>query len=192
MKKSILCLSMSAIMFTFVSCGDGRQDSTEVAEEQNEEVVENEKDDDAEFAVEAADAGLLEVQLGTLALTKASSPEVKKFAQMMDDDHTKANDERKALAQQKNITLPTTLGNEHQRKYDNFNDKTGKDFDKDYMDLMVKDHKEAIDEFEDEAEGGKDAELKSWASGKLAALRSHLQEAERIQELVKKSDNRNQ
>ena len=48
---------MSAIMFTFVSCGDGRQDSTEVAEEQNEEVVENEKDDDAEFAVEAADAG---------------------------------------------------------------------------------------------------------------------------------------
>ena len=45
---------------------------------------------------------------------------------------------------------------------------------------------------EDEAEGGKDAELKSWASGKLAVLRSHLQEAERIQELVKKSDNRNQ
>lgn len=185
MKKSILCLMMSAMMFTWVSCGDGRQDSTEQAEDQNEETVDNRTEDAAEFAVEAADAGLLEVQLGTLALTKASSPEVKKFAQMMVNDHTKANNELKTLAQQKNITLPATLGNEHQRKFDNFKDKTGADFDKDYMDLMVKEHKEAIDEFEDEAEDGKDADLKSWTSSKLSALRNHLQEAERIQELVK-------
>jgi putative membrane protein len=185
MKKSTLCLVMSAVMFASVSCGDGRQDSTEAAEDQNEETVGNEKEDDAEFAVEAADAGLLEVQLGTMALTKASSPEVKKFAQMMVDDHTKANNELKALAQQKSITLPTTLGNEHQRKYDNFNDKTGADFDKEYMDQMVKDHRQVIDEFEDEAEEGKDAELKSWASTKLTALRQHLQEAERIQETLK-------
>lgn len=179
------------MMFTWVSCGDGRQDSTEVAEDQNEESVGNEREDDAEFAVEAADAGLLEVQLGTMALTKGSSPEVKKFARMMVDDHTKANNELKALAQQKNITLPATLGNEHQRKLDNFNDKTGADFDKDYMDLMVKDHKDAIDEFEDQAENGKDADLKSWASSKLSALRQHHQEAERIHELVK-DNKRNQ
>src|SRR5688572_22529961 len=119
MKRSILNLLMLTLMFTWVSCGDGRKDSTEMAEDQNEEALDNKKEDDAEFAVEAADAGLLEVQLGTLALTKASSPEVKRFAQMMVDDHTKANNELKALAQQKNISLPTTLGNEHQRKYDN-------------------------------------------------------------------------
>jgi putative membrane protein len=187
MKKSILCLVMSGLMFTWVSCGDGRKDSTEAAEDQNERTVDNKQEDDAEFAVEAADGGLLEVQLGTMALTKASSPEVKKFAQMMVDEHTTANNELKALAQQKNITLPTTLGNEHQRKLDNFNDKTGADFDKEYIDLMVKDHKEDIDEFEDEAEEGNDAEIKSWASGKLTALRHHLQEAERIQELLKDS-----
>ena len=176
---------MSALMFTWVSCGDGRQDSAEVAEDQNEETVDNKKEDDAEFAVEAADAGLLEVQLGTMALTKASSPEVKQFAQKMVDDHTNANNELKALAQQKNITLPTTMGNEHQRKYDNFNDKTGEDFDKEYIDQMVKDHKEVIDEFEDQAEEGNDPELKSWASSKLTALRHHLTEAERIQEALK-------
>jgi len=74
---------MAAMMLTFVSCGtrDGREDSTEVAEEQNEEKLEdNNTDEAAEFAVEAADAGLLEVQLGTLALTKASSAQVKQFA----------------------------------------------------------------------------------------------------------------
>jgi putative membrane protein len=191
MKKRILYATMSALMFTWVSCGDGRKDSTEAAEDQNEETVDNKKEDDAEFAVEAADAGMLEVQLGTLATTKASSPEVKKYAQMMVDDHTKANNELKALAQQKNITLPTTLSDEKQRRHDNFNDKTGADFDKDYIDQMVKDHRDVIDDFEDESDKGNDAELKSWATSKLTTLRHHLEEAERIQEALKKNDNKN-
>ena len=193
MKKSILCFLMSALMLKLVSFGkSGREDSTEVAEDQNEEQLDNREDDGADFAVEAADLGMKEVQLSTTALTKASSPEVKQFAQMMVDDHTKANNELKALAQQKNITLPTVVGNENQREIENLSDKTGADFDKEYMDQMVKDHKEAIDEFEDAAENDKDAELKSWASSKLAALRQHLAEAERIQETVKKNNNNNQ
>ncbi|MDQ2656694.1 MAG: DUF4142 domain-containing protein, partial [Bacteroidota bacterium] len=61
----------------------------------------------------------------------------------------------------------------------------------DYMDLMVRDHRDDIDEFEDEAQDGNDAELKSWASSKVATLRHHLQEAERIQELVKDNNNTN-
>ena len=190
MKKSIMCFMMSALMFTWVSCGsDGRQDSTEAAEEQNEETGTNRTEDDAEFAVEAADAGMLEVQLGTLALTKAQSPQVKQFAQMMVDDHTKANNELKTLAQQKNITLPTTLGNEKQREFENFGDKTGAEFDKEYVDKMVKDHRETIDEFEEEAEEGKDPEIKAWASSKLTALRHHLEEAERLQETLKNNNN---
>ena len=180
---------MSAIMLAGLSCGSKEgQDSAEMAEEQNEETFEDSNTkDDAEFAVEAANGGLLEVQLGTLALTKASSPQVKTFAQMMVDQHTQANNELKSLAQQKNITLPTVMGDDHQRKYDNLRDKTGAEFDKEYMDLMVKDHKEDIDEFEDQAEEGKDPELKQWASSKLATLRQHLQEAERVQEAVKDS-----
>jgi putative membrane protein len=195
MKKNILCFLMSGLMLTFVSCGtkDGREDSTEVAEDQNEEQLDNTKvEDDAEFAVEAADDGLLEVQLGTLALTKATSSQVKQFAQMMVDDHTKANNELKALAQTKNITLPTVLGNENQRRYDNLNEKTGADFDKEYMDLMVKDHKDAVDDFEEQAEDGKDAEIKSWAAGKVAALRQHHQMAEKTQEALKGNNNANQ
>ena len=192
MKKSILCFLTSALMLTLVSCGNsGREDSTEVAEEQNEEQLDNKADDDADFAVEAADLGMMEVQLSTTALTKASSPQVKQFAQMMVDDHTKANNELKTLAQQKNITLPATVSNENQRKLDNFTDKTGADFDKDYMDQMVRDHKEAIDEFEDQAEGGNDPELKSWASSKVTALRHHLTEAERVQEAVKDNKKNN-
>ena len=182
---------MSALVLVFMACGTrDRDDSTEIAEDQNEEKFEDSKvDEDAEFAVKAADGGMLEVQLGTLALTKASSPEVKQFAQMMVDDHSNANNELKALAQQKNISLPTVLGDDHQKKFDNLNEKSGADFDKEYMDLMVTDHKKDIKEFEDEGKDGKDPDLKAWADGKIATLRHHLEMAERTQESVKNKKN---
>lgn len=189
MKKGILCFLVSGLMFIGVSCGDGQKDSAEVAEDQNEEAVDSNKEDDAEFAVEAADAGMLEVQLGTVAVTKASSPQVKQYAQMMVDDHAKANEELKALAGTKNITLPATLSNERQRTYDNFKEKSGEGFDKDYIDQMVKDHREVIDEFEEQAKDGSDPEIKSWASSKLVALQNHLREAERLQETLKNNNN---
>lgn len=191
MKKSIFYLLMPALMLTGLSCGtkDGREDSTEVAEEQNEETFEkNKAEEDAEFAVEAADAGLLEVQLGTMALTKAASPEVKQFAQKVVDEHTKANNELKALAEKKNIALPTTMGDAHKRKFENLQEKTGPEFDKEYMDLIVKDHKEDIREFEEQAEDGSDPEIKEWASRKLPTLRQHLEEAERVHDAVKEKD----
>lgn len=180
---------MLAVVLTSVSCGDSRQDSTEVAEDQNEERLSNKEDDDAEFAVEAADGGLMEAELGTLALTKAASPEVKQFAQMMVEEHSNANNELKSLAEQKNIVLPTTMGNERQRKFNDLSEKTGTEFDKEYIDLMVRDHKEDIDEFEEQAEEGQDAGLKAWASAKVPVLRKHLQEAERIQEALKNNSN---
>lgn len=185
---------MSALMFTWMSCGtESRQeDSTEAAEEQNEQAGNDQTEDDAKFAVEAAESGMFEVQLGTLALTKASSPQVKQFAQMMVDDHTKANNELKTAAQQKNITLPTTLGNEKQRDFEKFGEKTGAEFDKEYVDQMVKSHRETINKFEDQAEDGKDPELKAWASSTLTTLRHHLEEAERLQETVKNNNNNNQ
>jgi len=181
---------LTALMFGWTSC-ERNKDSAETAEDQNEKTLSGQRDDDAEFAVEAADGGIMEVELGTLALTKASSPEVKKFAQMMVDEHTKANNELKALAQQKNITLPTVMGNERQRKYDDLGKKAGSEFDKEYIDLMVRDHKEDIDEFEDQANDGDDPELKSWASAKVATLQHHLQEAERIQELLGNATSKN-
>lgn len=179
---------MSALLLVMVACGgkNGREDSKEMAEDQNDEKFEDSKtEDDADFAVEAASGGMMEVELGTLALTKASSAQVKQFAQMMVDDHTKANNELKDLAQRKNITLPTTMADKHQRKYDKLNEKSGADFDKDYMDLMVDDHKEDVKKFEDEAEDGKDADVKTWASSKVATLKHHLEEAQRVQDAVK-------
>src|ERR1700692_2808049 len=62
---------------------------------------------DQHFMMNAAQGGMAEVQLGTLAREHASSQAVKDFGQRMIDDHSKAGDELKALAAQNNVTLPT-------------------------------------------------------------------------------------
>jgi len=63
---------------------------------------------DAAFVKEAAIGGMSEVELGQLAVQKASDPRVKQFGQRMIDDHTKANDALKAAAAQEGIALPTS------------------------------------------------------------------------------------
>src|SRR6476659_6762106 len=62
---------------------------------------------DRTFVMEAARGGMAEVEMGRLAVNKASNADVKQFGQRMVDDHGKANDELKGLASRKNVTLPT-------------------------------------------------------------------------------------
>jgi putative membrane protein len=188
MIKGIFNILLLSLFLAAISCESKKSDdSAEAAEEQNDEKLDDsDVKKDAEFAVEVADGGLMEVQAGTLAATKATSPQVKQFAQMMVDDHTKANNELKALAQEKSIVLPDVMSEKCQKKYYDLDKKEkGEDFDKEYIDLMVKDHKDDIDKFEKEADKGNDPEIKSWAAGKLATLRHHLEEAERIQDELK-------
>jgi putative membrane protein len=190
MKKVFVNIfALMALLFA-ASCESKKtEDSAEVAEEQNEQATDDTNlENDAEFAVAAADGGLYEVQMATMALTKATSAEVKKFAQMMVDEHTKANNELKDLASKKGFALPDVMSEDKQKKYYDLerNESQG-EFDQKYMEEMVDDHKEDINKFEDQAEDGKDPDLKAWASSKLATLRHHLQEAERVRDAVKNS-----
>jgi putative membrane protein len=187
MKKITLTGLIVAAMLTFTACNNTKtEDSKEVAEEQNDAKLDDTKlEDDSEFAVAAADGGMLEVQLGELAQTNAASADVKKFASTMVTDHGKANGELKALATQKNITLPMSLSDEKQKKVDELSKKKGAEFDKDYISFMVDDHKEDISEFEEAASDAKDAEVKSWAAGKVPALKHHLEMAQAIKDKMK-------
>jgi putative membrane protein len=192
MKKIKLCsLLIVACMFVMASCGpksNQEEDSKEVAEDQNEAKFEDSKlEDDTEFAVAAADGGMYEVQAGQLALTKGSSAKVKEFAQKMVDDHGKGNEELKALAQQKNISIPAALSEKMQKKYDDLAAKSGADFDKAYCEAMVKDHKEDLDKFKKASEDAKDADVKTWASGKVPVLEHHLSMAEEMEKTVKQN-----
>jgi|SRR5579875_3759612 len=138
------------------------------------------KSADAKFAMKAAQGGMAEVQMGQLAAQKASSPDVKAFGQQMVDDHTKANDQLKSVAQQENMTLPTTLDAKDQALYTKLQGMSGADFDKAYVKAMVKDHQEDIKEFQKESDKGKDPQIKNFASQTLPVLQQHLSKIQSI------------
>lgn len=137
-------------------------------------------DDVADFAVKAANGGMMEVQLGEYASKNATDKSVKDFGAMMAKDHSKANDELKSIATSKNIALPATVGQDMTDDMNDLMKKTGKDFDKDYMNAMVKDHKDDIDMFQKAADDSKDSDMKAFASKTLPTLQKHLNDAEAI------------
>lgn len=141
----------------------------------------------SDFAVKAASGGMMEVELGNTAQQKASNQRVKDFGAMMVKDHSLANDELKTLASNKNITVPATLGEDHQKHVDELGSKSGADFDKAYIDLMVKDHKEDVDMFEKASNNLKDPDLKAFAAKALPILKTHLDSAKAVQAAVSKS-----
>lgn len=190
--KKTMNLLLIICMLAFFSCTQrdrtSNEDSKDIAEEQNEENLDNKMEKDADFAVEAAEDGILEVRLAQLAETNATSSEVKTFAKNILADHNRANEELKALALQKNIALPATMGDRCQRKYDRIADKNGREFDESFSEYMVKDHKDAIDKYKKEAEKGNDPDLRDWASRKVASLEHHLTMAEDLEDMVKRAN----
>lgn len=138
-----------------------------------------------EFVDEVSSGGLMEVQLGKIAQKKALSQEVKDFGKMMEKDHSDANDKLKAAVQSLNLTIPAALDKDHQDKIDNLNKKSGKDFDKEYIDKMVNDHKDDIDELEDAQKNLPSGELRTWVENTLPVIRQHYTQVQTIQETLK-------
>jgi len=139
----------------------------------------------SEFMTKVADVGMTEVKLGQMAQDKGSNQRVKDFGGMMVKDHTAANDELKNLAGQKNVTLPATVSNDHQRKIDDLNKKSGRDFDKAYMDAMVDGHQSTVNDFEKASKNTKDADVKAWIDKTLPTLKMHLDSARAIKKALK-------
>lgn len=198
MKKTTLNVMLIGTLFLGLSACNGgttnNDDSVDTAEKMNEAMTDNNStannpaqvtEDDTEFAVMAADAGMAEVELGKLALSKSSNADVKKYAQMMVDDHTVANNKLMTIASSKQITLPASMSDKHKKHAEDMSKMTGKDFDKHYIDMMVDDHGEVVDAFKKEDENTKDAELKNFTSETLPILMKHHDQAKALKDKMK-------
>jgi len=182
MKKLMYVMAISALAFQ--ACSGGNKDAKESADSLNmaKDTTTNAAatggiavdEADSKFTTQAAVGGMAEVELGKLALEKSSNAQVKEFATMMVKDHGMANAELMTIAQQKNITLPSTVDDEHKKKMEDLSKKTGADFDKAYVDAMVDGHKSTLKLMEDESRDGKDADLKAFATKTAPIVQSHL------------------
>jgi putative membrane protein len=100
---------------------------------------------DKDFVNDLTIANMAEVELGKMATERSTNAEVKKFGQMMVDDHTAAGDKLKAVASQHNIPVPAALDDKHIELRDKLAKLQGADFDRDYMDAMVDGHETVLD-----------------------------------------------
>jgi putative membrane protein len=179
---TLFTLATAAMLW---GCGTSNSnDSTAEADSTNEAMADSAQDtgaaamvaeEDSKFAVDAANGGMAEVALGEAAQNKGSDPKVKEFGKMMVTDHTKANDELKALATSKNITLPDAPSEEMQKTATEITAKSGAAFDKAYLAQMVKDHQKTVKLFEDGQKNVKDAEIKAFIDKTLPVLKTHLE-----------------
>jgi putative membrane protein len=192
--KKLTYITLIAAMVCLVQACSGHKDSKASADSANTAKADTAKKDssvatvdkdDAKFAVAAANGGMAEVELGQLAQQKAANAKVKDFGGMMVTDHSKANDEMKALAKSKGITLPDSIDSKEQKVKMDLSAKSGADFDKAYVSNMIDDHKEDIKEFEDAAKNCKDADLKAFAVKTLPTLKMHLDAIQKIHDNMK-------
>ena len=194
MKKLLLAgkviLGAGLIIIFLNSCKNEtkQEDPKEVAEDSNEAKFDTiaDKEDDSEFLVDQAEINLAEIEIGKLAQTKGTNPEVKKFGKMLVDEHTKAASEVSALAKTKNFSLPTSLTEEGQDEYNKLNEKSGTDFDKKFADMMISGHEKAIDKLRKAADDATDADIKLWATNNIAGLTAHLEHAKLLKQNLDK------
>jgi putative membrane protein len=204
MKNLSNYFAVAILAFSFASCGGGQPDATKDAKDSNmvkmdstgavndstkmasSSIPASVSKDDASFVVNTANAGMTEIQAGTIAGQKGMAKDVKDYGAMMVKDHTMAADKLKAVAASKNITLPPAISPEMQKNLDDLQKKEGKSFDKAYISMMIDDHKKVISMFEDEAKNGSDADIKAFANSTLPTLRQHLDEAQKCEKMSKK------
>ncbi len=173
-------LTLITTFVVIASCMNNQEpkDSVEVAEDINDATFDNkDRENDAEFLVEAAEINLEVIQLGQLAQEKGKSADIKELGKMMVEAHTKLLNDLTTLANSKQITIPTSASNESQEEFNLLNEKLGINFDIAYAELMVSGHDDAIDAFEEAATECADMDIKNCATTTLPELRSHLDQS---------------
>jgi putative membrane protein len=135
---------------------------------------------DTTFLRKTLAGGIAEVEFGRLAVAKASSPDIKQFGQRMIDDHGKSNDQLTQVAATEHISLPRSLSQRDKATKSGLESLSGTDFDRAYMEQMVRDHKKDVSEFERQSKSAFDPAVRSFAAQTLPTLREHLKEAQRI------------
>ena len=153
--------------------------------------------------------GMAEVELAKLAKEHASDADVKAFAQMMIDDHTKAGDQLKQIATQYAIPQDDAkIDDKHKNLMDKLSKLNGTDFDKEYMSAMVDDHQDAVQDLRsradekrslsdrvtgknpenpaavkpEKADNHVDAAINEWAANNLPTIEQHLDRAKQIKD----------
>jgi putative membrane protein len=184
-------ISTASMVLAVVACSPdtNQRDPVADAKFQNEkrigeQDITKKQEHDAEFMVNSAGQGMLELELSKLA-QKATTPAVKTFAAQLVQQHADMSNSLKSLADKKSIVLPTGLGADQQEQVKKLSNLGGAAFDKQYMETIVDAHKDDVDSFDDMSDNAYDGDIRGFAAKYLPVLKEHLTAAQQVQDQVK-------
>jgi putative membrane protein len=139
---------------------------------------------DLPFLREAASANLMEVTLGRVAQSRASDTRVRDFGSRMVTDHTNLQQQLTTLTSTSGIGFTPTLDAQQQQEVSRLQRLSGSEFDREYITMMVQDHRNDVFKFEDESRNADSPRVRELAAASLPVLRQHLSLAERAARLI--------
>ncbi|MFC6996877.1 DUF4142 domain-containing protein [Rufibacter roseus] len=185
MKNYLSTLCCSAALLFMTSCG-GSSDSTSVdaAGKHNENLLEStgKSEKAGWFVAETASSNLYLQEMGRLASSKATDPQIKEFGQVLLSHHEQLNNQLKQISDLKNLMTPSSMGNNHQKAFNQTLEQTGQEFDKAFIEKVEKEHEDLIEKFQEFTEDGADAEYKNFASQALPTLQAHQKRAQALKD----------
>jgi len=136
------------------------------------------------FLARAALSDMYEIAASQLVLERTQNADVRRYAQMMVQDHTRTSNEAQAAARTESIafTAPTALDARRQGLVQQLRGEDGADLDERYIEQQVAAHEEALALMREYASGGDNAALKAWATRTAPMIENHLQMARAMDE----------
>ena len=177
MKKQIFSILGIIIMFAVSSCNDQRR-----AKNYNDKTL---ADLEAiNFVNKGIGGSLTEIKAAKIAKSRSLNPRIIAFADMMITDHNSVANQLKKIQTDKLITDRNGITPEHEKMLAELSAKSGVEFDKAYMKMMVEDHEKDIELFESVAHNTS-ATIQDFAEKTLPTLHKHLDSAKEINSSLK-------
>lgn len=132
------------------------------------------------FMKKAIEGNLAEIKVGQLAQQKGATEGVRQFGSVLEQDHSKANQEAMTAASSMGVTPPAEPSPKEQKEYDKLASLSGTKFDKTFTKDMIKDHKKDIAEYKKESKMS-NSQASSYAQASLPTLQKHLRMAEALE-----------
>ena len=118
---------------------------------------------DGDFVHDIAIMNMAEIELSRIALTKATSANIKSFAQQLVDDHEAAGNKLKSIVSN---SWPSQLDDKHTELANELSTKQGADFDRDYIEAMIDGHQDFTGRLESRLDVQSLADWKTAAAGR--------------------------
>lgn len=179
--RQVLAAGFLAVALTGYGCQKPADENVQAARENNADDKVGLSQADAAFLKQAEVDSIKERSIARNALEKSQNGDVRDYADMLVDDHSKALENAVDLLEKKGMPQPDGLPEAKQEALGKLDGATGPGFDREFVNMMVMDHEKAISAFRTHQGVAQDADVKEYIDDTLPTLEKHLEKARELQ-----------